>query len=94
MLQMRWSGGVDNPFGEVADNFAKELRSDLAATSGYPGISAYVNYAWGDETYEQVFRADKLPRLLALKQKWDPENVFGFSNGLPSKAPAPGPLSP
>lgn len=83
MLQMRWPG-IENPFSEIANNFAKELRSDLVATSGYSGLSAYVNYAWGDETLEQIYRKDKLQRLKTLKKKWDPNNVFRFSNGLPT----------
>ena len=84
MLQMRWPG-LDNPFGETADEFAKGLRDQLAATSGYPGLSAYVNYAWGDETLEEIYREDKLRHLVAVKKQWDPDNVFGFSNGIPSE---------
>lgn len=82
MLQMRWPG-LTSPFGETANTFAKGLRDELAATSGYNGLSAYVNYAWGDETLEQIYRENKLERLVSLKQKWDPTNVFGFSNGIP-----------
>ncbi|KAK6200721.1 hypothetical protein LQW54_009602 [Pestalotiopsis sp. IQ-011] len=81
MLQMRWPG-LTNSFGETANIFAKKLRDELAATSGYSGLSAYVNYAWGDETLEQIYRKDKLERLVSVKQKWDPTNVFGFSNGI------------
>ena len=84
MLQMRWPG-LDNPFSEIANKFAKEIRGDLVKTSGYPGLSAYVNYAWGDETLEQIYREDKLQRLIALKKQWDPKNVFRFSNGIPTK---------
>ncbi|KAI0972366.1 FAD-binding domain-containing protein [Xylaria arbuscula] len=81
MLQLRWTG-LDNPFGETANAFAKELRADLVATSGYPELSAYVSYAYGDETLEQKFGRDKLPRLMELKKKWDPQNVFGYCNPL------------
>lgn len=81
MLQMRWPG-LTNPFGETANAFAKGLRDELAATSDYAGLSAHVNYAWGDETLEQIYRKDKLERLVSLKQKWDPTNIFGFSNGI------------
>lgn len=82
MLQMRWPG-LTNPFGETANSFAKELGDELAATSGYGDLSVYVNYAWGDEILEQIYCKDKLERLVSLKQKWDPTNVFGFSNGIP-----------
>ncbi|KAI5868214.1 hypothetical protein GGS23DRAFT_544560 [Durotheca rogersii] len=83
MLQMRWPG-LDNPLSEIANNFGLELRDDFQATSGYPELSAYVNYAWGDETAEQIYGRNKLPRLIALKKKWDPNNVFGYSNPIPT----------
>lgn len=86
MLQMRWPGQT-NSFGTTANAFAKGLVEKIAATSGYSGVSAYVNYAWGDETLEQIYRKDKLPTLAALKKKWDPSDLFGYSNGLPTKYP-------
>lgn len=86
MFQMGWEG-LNNPLGSVVDDFARELRADFVATSGYPELSAYVSYAWGDETAEQIYGRDKLPRLVALKKKWDPENVFGYSNALPTRLP-------
>ncbi|KAI1120067.1 FAD-binding domain-containing protein [Nemania abortiva] len=85
MLQMRWKG-LDNQFGETANAFAKELRADLFATSGYPDLSVYVSYAYGDETPEQKFGQHKLPRLIELKKKWDPDNVFGYCNPLPTQS--------
>lgn len=81
MLQFRWTG-LDNPFAETANAFAREIRADLAATSGYSGLTTYVSYAYGDESLEQKFGRDKLPRLLKLKEKWDPENRFGYCNPL------------
>ncbi|KAJ3580058.1 hypothetical protein NPX13_g507 [Xylaria arbuscula] len=75
MLQFRWAG-VNNQFANTANEVAKELRTDLAATSGYPGLSAYVSYAFGDETLEEMYGQDKLPRLLKLKEQWDPDNRF------------------
>jgi hypothetical protein len=64
-----------------------DLRSDLAATSGFPELTVFVNYAHGDETLEQIYGKEKLPRLAALKKKWDPQQVFSFNNGLPTKYP-------
>ena len=84
MFQMRWDE-LDSPIAEEVNNFGKEVRGDFVATSGYPELSAYVNYAWGDETPEQIYGREKLPRLLALKKKWDPDNVFRYSNGLPTE---------
>jgi hypothetical protein len=70
-------------FCDIANTFAKEIRNELAIASGYGMLSAYVNYAWGDETLEQIYGRDKLQCLIALKKKWDPENVFRFYNGIP-----------
>ncbi|KAI0802112.1 FAD-binding domain-containing protein [Xylaria sp. FL0064] len=81
MLQLRWTG-LDNPFGNMANAFAKELRADLVDTSGYSELSAYVSYAYGDETLDQKFGRDKLSRLMELKREWDPRNVFGYCNPL------------
>ncbi|KAI1275691.1 FAD-binding domain-containing protein [Xylaria sp. FL0933] len=81
MLQLRWTG-LDDPFGNIANAFAKELRADLVDTSGYSELSAYVSYAFGDETLEQKFGRDKLSRLIQLKREWDPRNVFGYCNPL------------
>lgn len=62
----------------------KKIRSQLAATSGYDDLAVYVNYAWGDETPAQMYGASNLPRLVALKQKYDPDNFFSFYNALPT----------
>jgi hypothetical protein len=64
------------------DNFAREIRSDVAATSGYPDLSVYVNFANGDETPEQIYSLDNLSRLRALKETWDPNNVFRYYNSF------------
>ncbi|KAJ2980602.1 hypothetical protein NUW58_g6900 [Xylaria curta] len=61
---------------ETAESLALELRSDFAATSGFPTLTVYVNYAHGDESLEQIYGSTKLPRLAALKKKWDPRNVY------------------
>ncbi|KAJ8123625.1 hypothetical protein ONZ43_g474 [Nemania bipapillata] len=67
--------------------FGNEIRSDLAATSGFDELAAYTNYAHGDEKLEQIYGKNKLPRLASLKAKYDPRNVFAFNNPLPSKYP-------
>jgi hypothetical protein len=30
-----------------------------------------------------MYRVDNLERLAAIKKQWDPDKVFGFSNGIP-----------
>ena len=81
MLQMRWPNLGDS-FGETANKFAIKLRDELAAASGYGGLAAYVNYAWGDEKQEEIYGKDKLGRLRELKKKYDPKNRFRFNNPI------------
>jgi hypothetical protein len=80
MLQMRWPA-LEHPFGKTTNEFARGLRDQLAVTSGYPGLSAYVNLARVMRRRRR-YREDKLRRLVALKRQWDPNNVFGYSNGM------------
>ncbi|KAI4178691.1 MAG: hypothetical protein LQ346_007366 [Caloplaca aetnensis] len=50
--------------------------------AGQPGrqLNAYVNYAYGDETAEQMYgwEAWRLEKLRMLKGEWDPRGRFGF----------------
>lgn len=73
-----------DPAATAGDQLGRALRDSWASTSGYGGLRLYVNYAHGDETLEQLYGANKLPRLTALKKKWDPQNVFGYNNALPT----------
>ncbi|KAL8743199.1 MAG: hypothetical protein Q9184_008142, partial [Pyrenodesmia sp. 2 TL-2023] len=72
-----------DPAAEAGNSLARRLRDRWAATSGYPELSVYVNYARGDEKLRQRYGSRKLPRLAALKKKWDPRNVFAYNNALP-----------
>ncbi|KAL8988161.1 MAG: hypothetical protein Q9177_002723 [Variospora cf. flavescens] len=72
-----------DPTAEAGNSLARRLRDRWAATSGYPELSVYVNYARGDEKLRQLYGSRKLPRLAALKKKWDPRNVFAYNNVLP-----------
>lgn len=89
MIQMIWKE-LGDPVQGPADKFAVALRSDLAATSGYDGLAVYQNYAWGDETMEQIYGARKLPKLAKLKAQYDPDNVFRFYHNLPTSYPEGG----
>ena len=64
-----------------------EIRKDISLTSGYSDLAVYINYAHGDEPIESIYGRDKLPRLVDLKRKWDPHNIFSFSHALPMKYP-------
>lgn len=50
--------------------------------AGQPGrrLNVYVNYAFGDETQEQVYGYEpwRLQRLRELKKKYDPQGRFNF----------------
>lgn len=63
-----------------AADLGQELRNILLEASGRPDIRAYVNYAYGDETTEQLYGEEewRQQRLRALKSKYDPEGKFSF----------------
>ncbi|KAL8790938.1 MAG: hypothetical protein Q9213_000363 [Squamulea squamosa] len=47
-------------------------------------LNVYTNYAYGDETLQQVYGYEpwRLERLRALKKKWDPKGKFNFYNPI------------
>ncbi|KEY71722.1 hypothetical protein S7711_02949 [Stachybotrys chartarum IBT 7711] len=78
------------PSKQQAFDWMHSARARLATRSGYTGydgLRTYVNYAQGTEQLEQIYGADKLPRLAALKRTWDPSNVFRYMNPLPTEYP-------
>jgi FAD/FMN-containing dehydrogenase len=78
---------LSSPNRPAVIDFFKEIRSQLAASSGYDDLAVYINYAQGDETLEQIYGENKLPRLSALKREYDPKNVFRFNNPIPQQYP-------
>jgi hypothetical protein len=73
------SPGLD----EEARVYGEQMRAAIVEGNGTP-LSAYVNYAYGTESQEEIYgyepwRQEKLQRL---KKEYDPENRFGFYNGL------------
>ncbi|KAL9577457.1 MAG: hypothetical protein Q9212_006351 [Teloschistes hypoglaucus] len=64
----------------IAVTWARQMRDLMHA--GQPGrkLNVYVNYAFGDETQEQVYGYEpwRLQRLRALKKKYDPQGRFNF----------------
>ena len=93
-FNLGWADDAAPSVAEAARKIGLELRADFAATSGYEdelegGLATYVNYAYGDEPLEHIYRADKLPRLAALKKTWDPNNVFAYHLALPTEYPTP-----
>lgn len=82
--------GVGSDSFNAGEHAGQTLRDSWVRTSGYENHTIYVNYARGDETLEQKYGARKLPRLAALKKKYDPDNVFGWNNALPTEYPGSG----
>ena len=87
MLHFRWDEETGSSAAGPSAQLGRQIRSELAAASGYGNLTVYVNYAQGDETLEQIYGAQKLPRLAGLKAKYDPDNIFTFNNPLPLKYP-------
>ena len=83
MIQMSFTGDPNGPAANAANAVAQDLRPRFQATSGYEELEIYVSYAHGDEKPENWYGKDKLPRLVQLKNKWDPQNLFQYDNGLP-----------
>uniref|UniRef100_A0A8H7TQJ7 FAD-binding PCMH-type domain-containing protein n=1 Tax=Bionectria ochroleuca TaxID=29856 RepID=A0A8H7TQJ7_BIOOC len=79
--------GLSTDVLELSTRLGQSIRDAFAKTSEYHQLSVYVSYAHGDESLEQVFGIEKLPRLTALKKKWDSQNVFGYSHALPTGYP-------
>lgn len=77
----------DSVTAQGAATYGSQLRSQFAAYSGYNTPTVFVNYARGDEKIEDVYGADKLPRLAQLKQKYDPNNLFAYGHPIPLSYP-------
>jgi FAD/FMN-containing dehydrogenase len=63
-----------------AEGFGSGVREMLLKGSGEDQLHAYVNYAHGDESLEEVYghQAWRLEKLRQVKRQYDPENRFGF----------------
>jgi Berberine and berberine like len=72
----------DSSFESTVTDFAVRNRRKLVETSGAPDLQVYVNYAHGDEGQSAWYAPRKLPKLRALKSKWDPDSLFRFTNAL------------
>lgn len=68
--------------GSIIDPFLDSARKNFTLTSGYEHPVVYVNFAHGDEGPAAWYGERNLERLAQLKQKWDPEGLFGFSNAV------------
>ena len=68
----------------IAAKYADQARALFDAGEPQRPLTAYVNYANGKETVEQVYgyEAWRQQKLKALKKKYDPENRFRFYNPI------------
>ena len=76
-------GYTDDSLANAVNDFATSAVSALNSTSGFNGLKAYVSYARATEGLDAMYGKNKLPRLLSLKKKWDPQGLFVFNNPLP-----------
>ncbi|OJK01933.1 hypothetical protein ASPACDRAFT_50727 [Aspergillus aculeatus ATCC 16872] len=58
-----------------ARQWAGDVRAVWRETSGLSGNSTYINFAFGDESLEDIY-GDNLERLRLLKKVYDPQNRF------------------
>lgn len=69
----------------IAADFSNKLRAIWHA-GDKPGreLTAYLNYANGDESTEAIYGYEswRLERLWGLKNKYDPQNRFRFYNPI------------
>ncbi|ESZ91465.1 hypothetical protein SBOR_8150 [Sclerotinia borealis F-4128] len=64
---------------DAMNAFGASFQSELAASSGYDDLRVYINYG-RDEGEEVWYSERKLPRLKALKRRYDPKELFSHYN--------------
>ncbi|KAL2256015.1 hypothetical protein VTK26DRAFT_2346 [Humicola hyalothermophila] len=72
----------DPSYKATIDAFAEPVRQAYAEGGGNPNLEVYVNYAHGNEGVNSWYTPRKLGRLRRLKNRWDPQNLFAFTNGI------------
>ncbi|PVH93921.1 FAD-binding domain-containing protein [Periconia macrospinosa] len=75
---------LDPSLADALDAFGKEICTMLLESSGQTQLELYTNFARGDEGPEAWYSAENLPRLQALKRRYDPKNIFSFYNPISS----------
>ena len=88
-----WNVGVLLVIPEDEENADAVWREHAAKVEAWwPRVSryltgSYVNYPMvsllENQTYARAFWGDNLPRLVGVKQRYDPDNVFNFPMSVP-----------
>lgn len=77
-----WWAGHKEENVQKANKYGEKIRAAVfeGGTASKGEYHAYVNYATGGETIEEVYGYEqwRLKKLRALKKAWDPHNQFGF----------------
>lgn len=87
--EARWNASAlgiwQEPSGDEANIAWVRHTADALQPSSYSG-AGYSNYAQADEPAERVrasFGPDRWARLVAVKRRYDPDNVFRFNHNIP-----------
>lgn len=77
-------GFTNSSLATAASQVGRDVRSIFIPKSGAKtgNIEVYVNYGHGDEGQLGWYTERKLPRLNALKNKYDPNKLFSHYNAL------------
>ena len=78
---------TDSGIDGAVDEFVIPARTEFIKNTGFNAFSVYPNYARGDEGPIAWYSAQNLPRLTALKQKWDPKQLFSVNYPVPLHFP-------
>jgi fumiquinazoline A oxidase len=70
---------TDPSIDSEVEAFGSSVRAQFEAVSGFAAPHVYVNYDHGDEGPAALW-GSSLPKLRAVKAKWDPNRVFGTPN--------------
>lgn len=63
----------------AAEKLSSDIRKILQRTSGHKELRAYLNYAFGNETFAELYGSEeRVAKLQGLKRIYDPQNVFRF----------------
>jgi hypothetical protein len=65
-------------FDGIAQDFGRGIRSTLHKASKGSNMRAYVNYAVGEESLQNIYGSDswRIKKLKELKRSYDPQDRF------------------